>query len=290
MLVSCPTELLDSLLGGVDKAIEMLAKAGFDAYDFSLCEMQDDHWLMREDWREKAANLRAVADKCSIVCNQSHAPFPSSVGDSEKDAAIFKRIVRSMEAAAILGAKIIIVHPKQHLRYAENAKELFEMNMEFYKSLIPYCEKFGIKIAIENMWQMNRLANHPIASTCSGAKEFCEYIDTLNSEWIVGCLDIGHVSLMGTDICEFIKTMGKDRIKALHVHDTDYVHDLHTLPYLHKIDYEKVADALREIGYDGDITFEANSFYRKLPNQLIPQGARFMCEVGKHLANKVSQK
>ena len=30
MLVSCPTEFLEDRLGGTDKAIELLAEAGFD--------------------------------------------------------------------------------------------------------------------------------------------------------------------------------------------------------------------------------------------------------------------
>lgn len=285
MLVSCPTELLDTRLGGIDKAIMLLADAGFDAYDLSLCDIRDtSHWPLGENWREEIERLRAVADQCGIICNQSHAPFPSSVGDAEQDAQIFERIVRAMEAAAMLGAKIIVVHPKQHLCYAENIQKLFEMNIEFYKSLIPYCEKFGIKVAAENMWQFNDLSKHPIDSTCSRANEFCSYIDAINSEWIVGCLDIGHVSLIGADISEFIKKMGKERIKALHIHDTDFVRDLHTLPYLHNINYEEVTAALREIGYEGDITFEANAFFNKLPDALLRSGAQFMCEVGRHLA------
>lgn len=288
MLVSCPVEVLDSRLGGVDKAIELLAEAGFDAYDISLCTVArdecKDHWLNLDNWREEVARLKALADKAGIVCNQSHAPFPSSVGDAEKDEYIFDRIVRSMEAAALLGAKIIVVHPKQHLKYAEHAAELREMNIEFYKRLVPYCEKFGIKVATENMWQYNSLAKQPIDSTCSRAPEFCDYIDSVGSEWIVGCLDVGHTLLVSADNGDFIRRMGKDRLKALHVHDVTYSNDAHTLPYLLNNDFKKITDALYEIGYDGDMTFEAGAFFRKFPDSLLPACARFMCEVGRQLA------
>lgn len=286
MLVSCPIECLEDRLGGTDKAIEMLANAGFDAYDISLCSVarNNAHWLNREDWREEVARLKAVADNAGIVCNQSHAPFPSSVGDPEKDAHIFDCIIRSMEAAAMLGAKIIVVHPKQHLKYAEHAAELREMNIEFYKKLIPYCEKFGIKVAAENMWQENSFVRQPIDSTCSRAPEFCDYIDSVGSEWIVACLDLGHTLLVSADNGEFIRKLGKDRLKALHVHDVSYSRDEHTLPYLLNNDFKAITEALCEIGYDGDITFEANNFYRKFPDSLIPACARFMCEVGRQLA------
>jgi len=125
MLISCPTEFLDTRLGGMDRAIELLADAGFDAYDATFCKMNDPaHFMNRDGWREEILRLKAVADRVGIVCNQSHAPFPSSVGDEEKDEEIFQKIVRSMEGAAMLGAKIIVVHPKQHLIHAEHAEEL----------------------------------------------------------------------------------------------------------------------------------------------------------------------
>ena len=78
MLVSCPTEYIEDKLGGVDKAIEVLANAGFDAYDITLChaDKKENHWLRQENWRDEAKRLREVADKAGIVCNQSHAPFP----------------------------------------------------------------------------------------------------------------------------------------------------------------------------------------------------------------------
>lgn len=285
MLISCPTEILESKLDGLDNTIKLLADAGFNAYDVTLCGMykDDGHWANLDSYKEEAQRLRKLADGCGIACNQSHAPFPSSVGDEEKDKVIFGKIVRSMEVASILGAKIIVVHPKQHLEYAEHIDELFKMNVEFYKSLIPYCEKFGIKIATENMWQRNKNNRSIVDSTCSRPGEFCDYIDAVGSEWLVGCLDIGHAALVGTNIPNFIRAMGKERLQALHIHDVDYISDSHTLPYALNIDYDEVAATLAEIGYEGDITFEAMKFFTKLPAETLPEAARLMCAVGKHL-------
>lgn len=291
MLVSCPIELLEDRLGGIDRAIEFLAEAGFDAYDMTMCRMYNpEHILNWENWREEFRRLKAVADRAGIVCNQAHAPFPSSEGSEEKDEEIFARIARSVEAASILGAKVIVVHPMQHLTYVENVEELKKLNLDFYRRLMPYCEKFGIKVATENMWQWNKLGKHPIDSTCSRPQEFCEYIDQVNSPWMVGCLDIGHTVLVGADPKEFILAMGKDRLQALHVHDNDFLHDSHTLPYLMNINYADVIDALREIGYEGDLTFEANSFFRRIPDGLLPAAARYMMELGRYLVSEIEKK
>ena len=189
-----------------------------------------------------------------------------------------------MEIASILGAKYIIVHPKQHLPYRANEKVLKEINIEFYKSLIPYCEKFDINVAVENMWQMNPIGNHTIVnSTCARVEEFCEYIDEINSERIGGCLDTGHVSLCGEDMSVMIRGLGGKRLKALHVHDTDGFRDLHTLPFTAKNDYALIMKLLKEINYDGDLTFEADQFYANFPTDIYPDVAHFMQIVGRQL-------
>ncbi len=271
------------------QGIKILKDAGFDAYDFSLDIVKiHDYWLNCDDYREKAIEFRKYADKIGIECNQCHAPFPSSRGN-EDDEKIFESIVKSMEIASILGAKNIIVHPKQHLCYAEHAEELFNMNVEFYKRLLPFAKKFKIRIATENMWQYNDKCHSITDSTCSRAWEFCKYIDAIDSEWFVACLDIGHISLVNADIPAFIKALGKKRLKALHIHDTDYVRDLHTLPFTQKIDYHAVIKALAEIDYDGDFTYEADGFYAKFPEELFPQTAKFMCEVGRYLVLKFNE-
>ncbi len=288
MLLSTTTEFSARKISEKD-AIELIAKAGFSAYDISLFELtrNDEYHFNRDDYVKSAKELRVFADSLGIVCNQSHAPFPSSVGDEVKDKEIYEKIIRAMEIASILGAKIIVVHPKQHLNYAEHPEELFEMNVEFYRSLVPYCEKFGIKVAVENMWQCNNGNNVPSDSTCSRAWEFCKYLDAIDSEWIVGCLDIGHVSLMKADIPEFIRKMGNKRLQALHIHDTDFKSDKHTLPFMEKIDYIAVCKALAEIDYKGDFTYEADAFYRGKPVELYPATAKYMCEVGKYLVGEI---
>ena len=284
MLLSTQTAGLQDRYG-YEKAIEMLAKAGYDAYDMSFFHpLGENDELYKENFREYAKTLRRHADRLGIVCNQAHAPFPSSTGDPAKDALIFDSIVRSMEAASILGAYCIIVHPKQHMQYRGNEQKLKEINCQFYKSLIPYCEKFGIRVAVENMWQMNPIGRKTIVnSTCARVEEFCEYIDMLDSEWIVACLDIGHVSLCGEDMATMIRGLGGKRLKALHVHDTDGYRDLHTLPFMSENDFSLIMRLLAEIGYEGDLTFEADHFFHGFPKEMHQDVADFMQKTGRQL-------
>ncbi len=290
MLLSVSTSPMNVRLSDRE-AIRIIKEAGFDAYDMSLCEMMynPNNIFNTDKYLEEAKSIREYADSLGIPCNQAHAPYHSSCGDPEKDEKTFNMIVRAMEIAATLGAKIIVVHPKQHLTYADNIEELFKLNVEFYTRLIPYCEKFGIKVATENMWQNNPCSGAITDSTCSRSWEFNKYIDAVNSEWITGCLDLGHVALVTKKIPEFIKDMGKERIAALHVHDTDFRDDSHTVPFCELMDYNAIAKALGEIDYQGDFTYEANNFFRNKPLELIPAAYKYACEVGRYLISEIEK-
>jgi excinuclease ABC subunit B len=153
-----------------------------------------------------------------------------------------------MEIAAILGAKIIVVHPKQHLEYAEYSKELFEMNVEFYKSLIPYCEKFGIKVATENMWQWDNVNKKIIDSVCSKPQEFCDLIDEINKTTEKGYRTL--VTTLTKRMAEMLTAYLKDaglRVEYMHseIHTLDRVEILRNLR-LNKFDVLVGINLLRE--------------------------------------------
>ena len=73
---------------GEEKAVEYVAKAGFDAWDFSMFEMckydkpndtlfENSHPLAGNDYIKFARKLKQIGLDNGIICNQSHAPFPT---------------------------------------------------------------------------------------------------------------------------------------------------------------------------------------------------------------------
>ena len=268
-----------------EQTVDMLQNAGFTAIDFSFF---DQVWYSEE--REDAffLELRKYAEGVGMCFNQAHAPFHSSFSDEEQTKSRFREIVCAIRRAALLGAKTIVVHPVQHLKYADEGvpQRLFEMNMEFYGKLIPYCQEFGIRVAVENMWQY-----HPwpkiTHSTCSTPQEMIRYLDTLNSPWITGCLDVGHASLVGQSPDEFVLAMGSDRLGALHIHDVTKTEDSHMMPYQGVIDWQKLMQTLAAIGYHGDLTFECDGFFKNLPAELYPEALRLLAHTGHVLINGI---
>lgn len=281
MKLSSTTDKLQEKFG-IYKAVDILSEAGYDAIDFS--QFNEEIYASTYG-KEYYTEIRKYAEDKGLFFNQSHAPFSSSFTDEEKTAKRFDEIVTAIKRASYLGVKNIIVHPCQHLKYdvEGNPEKLFEYNMEFYKKLIPYCEEYNIKVALENMWQYTGMINH---STCSRPEEFVRYIDELNNDSFVACLDIGHAALVREDIGDFIKILGNKRLRCLHVHDVDGTNDSHTLPYFGSINWEKVMKALAEIDYKGELTFEADSFMDNKPDILLPDCAKLMAKTGKHLVSQ----
>jgi len=293
MLLSTPTGMYISRYS-FDEMFGIASEAGFNALDFTFCGDNNRKFVSEEFEQGNPerffAELKEKASGKGIVFNQSHAPFPSILVDDDITKERYKEIIRSMKYASILGAKHIVLHPAQHLPYEEVGfkEKLFEINMAFFKSLIPYCEEFGIKIAIENQYKrMARCNNRLTHSSCGNPKEMVRYLDELGLEHFTGCIDIGHAILVDENPAEFIREVGGEKLGALHVHDVDGFVDMHTLPFVGIGNWSDITKALHDIDYKGDFTFEANSFVAKMPNELVPDASRMMAAVGKYMIKQI---
>lgn len=269
---------------GREKGIEIIADAGFPAIDFSM--FRNLEFAFADDWKETAKKYRDIANCRGVIFNQAHAPFGGGMEKYKKESVpMFPRL---FEFASLLGIKQIIVHPLQKIPYLGHEEEMFELNMEFYRSLAPYAKNCGIKIAIENMWQSRPVTGYICDDVCADPRELNRYYDTLNDpEIFTVCLDLGHVALCGREPQDAVRIIGHDRLGALHVHDVDYVRDLHTLPGCARINWDAVCHALADIDYKGDFTLEADNFLQKFDVEFRPTATSFMADVCKHLTGKI---
>ena len=262
---------------GIKETFSVFKQCGYEAIDFNNDVSEYCSEEHGEDfYRELANHAKAVG----IAISQAHAPFPSSCDDEEKNAEIFKRIVTGMKNAAALGAPMIVVHPCVHLDFdvEGNPERLFEYNLAFYKSLIPYAEKFGIKIAIEH------ICRDSITST---PERLNRLYDALDNPVFTICFDVGHARISGLDPADAIRRVGKRLIGGCtHFHDNNGEGDGHTLPFYGAINWEEVMKALAEIGYDGNLNYEASNFIKDIPTELYTDAFSYMAKVGKYLVSR----
>lgn len=274
---------------GHEEVIRRLAAAGYDCLDFDLSQpWGEENPAYGDNFRENARKIRAVADECGISFNQAHAPYRFSVEESENyKTQIIPLHIRALEFSSILGVKNLVIHPIHHMDFRGNEQILHDINMEFYKALIPYAEKWGVNIAIENMWRRDPKRKFISHDTCSQPEEHAAWVDELNHPNIVACLDLGHSALVGVEPEDAIRYLGAQRLQALHVHDVDYISDLHTLPFQGKMNWTEITKALKEIGYQGDFTYEAPKFLSTYPDELLDSPLRFMVETGRLLISQI---
>ena len=81
MLLSTQTDLVFRVLGQKD-GIDVFARAGYDALDFSMFPMTDPNNILNTcDINEYTKELRQMAADAGLRFNQAHAPFPSWRGN-----------------------------------------------------------------------------------------------------------------------------------------------------------------------------------------------------------------
>lgn len=265
---------------GEEKAVELVAKTGFDAWDFSLfqmCEKKNgvlvptNHPTAQSDYLAFARKLKQIGLDNGIICNQGHAPFPSNPASADY-------LKRAIECVAEAGGNICIIHPMNDGTPEENAEMYFE--------LMPFAKEHNVKIATENMWNWLPDAEHSSFAACATPESFNAHLDAVNDDYLVACLDIGHAEMKGsnTTAVEMIKALGS-RLKALHIHDNDKLHDSHQLPFTMNIGFEPIVKALKEINYDGYFTLEASYYIENLKNPDIPECVKNLYDSAKRLAD-----
>ncbi len=284
MYISTETGSLHKIFETYEEKLTALSYAGFDAYDFTMCGYCT--WTRDENYVAKASDLRKFADGTGIACNQTHAPYPLVYeADKKRTAERFDEIVRSLEITSILGAKLCVVHPWNNYTPQQNA--------QIYKRLEPYARKFGVMIALENMWNWNwgEPDEHAQPAACSDENSFNAHLDLLDGEIFCAVADIGHAEMFGlnTSAASMIKSLGK-RIKGIHLHDNDRKNDSHMLPFTSRIDFNSVIDALKEIDYQGDITLESNSYLPRFPKALIPDALKMMATTADYFRKELQKR
>ena len=270
-------------LVGERKAIELIGKAGFDGWDFSLYEIckyskklggvpESDHPLAGPGYLNFARELKKIGLDNGIRCNQSHAPTPSSVQP------VRSLLKRAIECTAEAGGEICVIHPGNNFTVEENR--------DLYLELLPFAKSCGVKLATENMWNWDKEKDQAAPAACSTPTSFLSHMEAVNDPWFVACLDIGHAQMRGhnTNAVEMIHTLGS-HIQALHLHDNDLWKDCHQIPMSMAIDYPAVMQALRDIHYRGWVTLEAYNYLKAFTPDTAFEGIRNLSAAARKLAD-----
>ena len=298
--------IMDNDRNYVDKCVKFIKECGFDGVDFNMDhalpgskiksgELTDFFDKSTEEIFEFFTPFKEACEKHGISVAQMHAPFPAYVEDNDEvNDYLITVMEKSFAVAHFLNCKAVVVHPAS----LDDKEKEKQVNLERYRRLIPAAKKYGVIICLENMFR--RARGQTIEGSCSNVEEAVWYIDKLNEEAgekVFGyCLDIGHATLVKRDLYHFIKTLG-DRLTALHIHDNNGDNDLHLAPYTQRnwkfdcttTDWDAFTKALKEIGYEGNLSFETYAALALIPEQLHEPMLKFIAATGKYFREQIEK-
>jgi len=258
-------------------AAEMCRNAGFRHVDYTPEYMNDD-------WEACAYRAREALDRTGIAVEQTHAPF-NRYGNYDPEM-FFEYYRRLFEASKIVGAKYVVVHADEYRtvdRY--DAEEIIDFTYDYLAPYVDYAAKNNLVVAVENVFEDNIRRCPQIdgkSRFTSRIEELKGIIERFNTPHVGCCWDFGHAKCAfgNDDMLNAMKEVGR-YICCTHVHDNYYGKDLHVMPFLGEIDWESHMACMREIGYQGKLSFEF--VYGRLPEKLLPMWLDSVHKVGQYM-------
>lgn len=263
--------------------LQRYAALGYKNLDAIFCSATEAFSPLRTDrWMHWAETMREEADRLGITFVQTHLPFYNfchPVTGVIEDTEEISR--RAIVCTKILGAKWTVAHPGTDFA-ASMIEESKRKNLEYFSRHLEYAKKYDVGICIENM------ADFPgqgfKRSYCATVEQLAELVDELAKSFDnVGiCWDFGHANLVYKDQIPCLQYLS-DRIKVTHVHDNYGENDEHRPPYMGNINWEAIMPALKEIGYQGDFSFEVKRMGAHVPEYLKDALWSYLHQVGDYL-------
>ena len=242
-----------------EKRYQYMKEDGYSYCDLGL--QNTDHPMYHCSEEELAvlmANEKKLAEDAGIEYYQVHGPwrYPPKDATPEDREERKEKMRRSMLAAKLLGAKYVVFHPIYPFGVTGMVEPelVFQMNVEYFRDLIPAAKAYGVGIALENM-------PHP-EFPLAAPEMTLKLVEALDDPVVQICLDTGHSAVMGVQPADAVRLLGS-RVKVLHVHDFNACGD-HRIPYTGTVDWEDFAAALNETNFSGVFSMETRAPNAKL--------------------------
>lgn len=191
-------------------------------------------------------NLKSWAEKYDINLWSFHLPFwPfSEIDISKPELAEYsvEYLKGYIEKGSKIGIDKYVIHASGEPIDEADRGVRMQTAKKSLKALCEYASTFGSTIIVENL-----------PRTCLG-RDSSDILELLSTDdRLKACFDTNH--LLKENSSEFIKAVG-DKIVTTHVSDYDFKDERHWLPGEGKIDWQKMINDLKSVGYTGVWLYE----------------------------------
>jgi sugar phosphate isomerase/epimerase len=214
-------------------SFDMAAKLGYDGVEVMVWTdpvSQDPEALLALS-QYYGVPVVAIHTPCLLITQRVWSTDP------------WTKLARSREAAELLGASTVVVHPP--FRWQRDYAR------EFVTGLARMREETDIVFAVENMFPWR-----------AGTREMRAYLpgwDPTEGDYDHFTLDLSHTAVSGTDAIEMLDRMG-DRLAHLHLADgSGSGRDEHLVPGRGSQACSTVLERLARRGFDGNVVLEVST-------------------------------
>lgn len=224
-----------------ESALTELSALGFEALDMAF-----DYWVYSKkspflcDHIKWAQKLKILSEEKGIPYTHSHCPGGADSGDI---------IGRTIEAASIIGARYMVLHPvyrEEDQSEITDPERFIKLNAEYTKPWVEAAQRHGIIILSENL----------DTGASIDPRNIVELVREIGSDSFGWCFDVGHANCFGYKAD--ILTQCDITPLSLHIHDNPGDYDEHLIPGDGNIDWQSFTDVLNAVGYKGDCVLEAH--------------------------------
>lgn len=232
--------------------VDYFSEVGIPAIDMSFDSME-----VFDDSKRGvlyAATQRAYARGLAIP--SCHLPlYMPNPYDRELMESFAAEIKRGIDAAALMGIGIAVMHPIALHSTRVSYEEWLDRNIAFLTPICRYASSKRVMICIENMASPKESPDDHLFGSC--AEEIGELAKKLG---VQNCWDTAHASISGLKNSEEMSKL-RGRIAILHVHDNEGrgAHDSHLVPFEGVVDFDDVAEGIRLSEFCGVLNIEVKA-------------------------------
>ena len=142
----------------IGESLSIIKNAGFVGVEVDLSRGIGGSALAADGWETEIAAIRDAAGAAGLEIVSAHAPhnpklyIPETAPTAEERAEFDKLLLRSAKAAAILGAKILVVHPVDDLINGEYDSAVnLKTNLSYLEAVTAEAKSLGVTVAVENV-------------------------------------------------------------------------------------------------------------------------------------------
>lgn len=302
MKLSISTNYFRGLTENTAQSVKLFAGTGFKLLDLNLFreELPGTIWMADGDeWRRMTDEIGKAAASIGVKFSQAHAPDGGRIFSHPEPDKLMRCLKRSIKVCSILGIPNLVIHACADEKFSQ--QEFLRRNKyDFFARLFDDMERHNVNILVENGAEINSSYYYLRTGT-----ELFEFINEIGHPLLHACWDTGHANLSDMDQYSNIMALGS-HLRGLHIADNYGNADTHTAPFCGTCNFDPVMQALLDMGYKGDFTFESCNMLRNhnewphprkkweykgrpvtklldVPLHLKQQSAILLYEIGKHI-------